>query len=272
MAKTYTQHKLSSALALTLYLGACSSSPSVKYQQKSQTYNFSERTISTQQFDHAIFSNRKVATNTALHIYIEGDGQPFIHKRYISKDPTSNNATSLKLMHKDPSQSVLIGRPCYHARQADNCRNNKWWTSHRYSAEVVNSMADAIKQVNHSDQDIVLIGLSGGGSLAMLLASKVENLKKIITINANLDIDAWTQKHSYTPLSGSLNPIDYLAQAAHISQVHLIGGRDANIPHASWRSKIKGTKVTIVPYSNFTHTCCWETVWQQILNQHATDF
>jgi len=269
MAQTHPQLKLISIFALVLGLAACVSSPAVKYQQRSQTYGFSEKTISTDLFDHSVFSNQKVRPGSALHVYIEGDGQPFIHQRYINKDPTSVTALGLTLMHVDPNPSLLVGRPCYHGRQARNCQNNKWWTSHRYSKQVISSMAVAINKANTKRQDIVLIGYSGGGALAMLLASRLTNLKKIITINGNLDIDAWTRSHAYTPLTGSLNPIDFLEQASSWPQAHLIGDLDKNIPHSVWQRKVESLNSKIISFANFNHTCCWKSVWQQILNDHA---
>ncbi len=272
MAQAHPQLKLISIIALVLSLAACVSAPSVKYQQRSQAYGFLEKTISTEVFDHSIFSNQKVNPSSALHVYIEGDGQPFIHQRYINNDPTSVTALGLTLMHADPNPSVLIGRPCYHGHKSDNCVNNKWWTSHRYSEQVVSSMAKTINALNSGQRDIILIGFSGGGSIAMLLAGRVDRLKKIVTVNANLDIDAWTQYHAYTPLKGSLNPIDYLDKTAPWEQIHLVGGRDKNVTHTVWQDKIQSAaNARIITYPNFNHTCCWASIWLQILDQYVAE-
>ena len=70
--------------------------------------------VNTEHFDLAIFYNQTKRKSDYLHVYIEGDGEPFMRNRYISPDPTSKQGLMLSLMALDPAPSVLIGRPCYH--------------------------------------------------------------------------------------------------------------------------------------------------------------
>jgi len=267
--------RLAFQLFVFLWLSACVTTPSQIYQSKADKLGLSESLIATEIFDLTVFSNNKNNNTEVLHIYLEGDGQPFLHNRYINLDPTSTKGLALDLMAQDPNASLLVGRPCYHTsiKQQDRvrgrgCDDNKWWTSHRYNSIVVDSIAQAISQLNQNQSQIVLIGYSGGGALAMLLANKVQNIRSIVTISANLDIHAWTQYHAYTPLFGSLNPIETIGQTKEIKQLHLVGDKDKNIPHALWHSQISKPKLsTVKRYPEFNHSCCWQKIWPDVLSE-----
>jgi len=220
------------------------------------------------QFDLAVFANSPKRNSTYLHIYIEGDGQPFFRNRHINLDPTPRKGLMLDLMALDPTSARLVGRPCYHGLQARNCDDSKWWTSHRYSSDVVDSMSQAIDALNTSNKPVRLIGFSGGGALAMLIAPKLNGTNnEIITISANLDTSTWIRKHAYTPLIGSLNPIDFLGSVSSIKQTHLLGAQDKNIPFETWKDKVAHPKTsTVTVYSAVNHGCCWENIWSNIVH------
>lgn len=245
------------------------SSPTKLYQNKAAQYGLQQSTIKTDAFDLTVFTNGLVNTDaSSLHVYIEGDGQPFIQKRYINRDPTSRKGVALELLALDDTPSVLIGRPCYHQPNARNCQDSKWWTSHRYSQEVVDAMTQALQQLNIKHLPTTLIGHSGGGALAMLVATEIKEITNIVTINANINPREWTQHHGYTPLFGSLNPIDYFQTIEQIHQLNLIGEQDKNIPYSTWLKQLNkpaNSEVRIIP--NFTHSCCWKKLWPNILNE-----
>ena len=70
----------------------------------------------------------------------------------------------------DTNPAIYVGRPCYHAaKKSQNC-NSKWWTSNRYSGEVIEALKIAILQLSNDQQKLTIIGFSGGGTLAMLVA------------------------------------------------------------------------------------------------------
>lgn len=120
---------------------------------------------------------------------------------------------SLDLMLQDLGPAVYIGRPCYfELGPADLC-SNKRWTQERYSQDTVNSLNSAITHLLHSSdfQSVQLIGFSGGGALAVLIANRRNDINSVITIAGNLNTHAWTLHHGYLPLTGSLNPADDLS-------------------------------------------------------------
>ena len=173
----------------------------------------------------------------------------------------------LSLMSMDNNASLYLGRPCYLGlSKTKNC--HPWyWTSARYSKEVVNSMRQVLTQYIHKQKikHIVLIGHSGGGALAILLAPYFKQTTAVVTIAGNIDTEKWIKHHSYSPLQG-LNPRDILPLSADIYQYHLIGNLDTKIPKDLTINALKGQKNTqLMIISDFGHNCCWQQIWEKIL-------
>jgi pimeloyl-ACP methyl ester carboxylesterase len=115
---------------------------------------------------------------------------------------------------------------------------------------------------------VVLVGYSGGGVLAVLLAERLDNVAAVITVGADLDIEAWTQHHGYLPLTGSLNPAS--STAAHPwPEIHLYGARDAVVPvatTAAYFARFPHAQRKVM--ADYDHVCCWvehwPALWQEI--------
>jgi dienelactone hydrolase len=130
-------------------------------------------------------------------------------------------------------------------------------------------MVEVIRRLSQElpNAPITLIGYSGGGVLAVLVANRVHQVDVVVTIGANLDIDAWTGLHGYTPLSASLNPASVSAWRTDLRQVHLVGGRDRNVPAyitTDFAQRIAAAEVHT--YDTFDHRCCWIDVWPRPLD------
>ncbi len=269
--------KLKAKIALTLHgilclcLSGCATlSPSTAYDRTASELGFTRTDIKVNDFTLAVFSNGKTA-NRDLHIYLEGDGVPFHRRVHINPDPTSLRAVALNMMAKDTTASILIGRPCYHQLKiTEICKESKWWTSNRYSENVVTALSDAIKQLVPKQKQITLIGFSGGGSLAVLIAEKLSaRIQQVITVSANLDTKAWTSHNQYTPLFGSLNPIETIGNTK-TRMIHLVGGKDKLLGAHYWLPKLKSfSKTKALTYPFFNHQCCWSEAWPKILNEHV---
>ncbi len=245
-------------------LMACSGSASKRYDDKAKSSGLSLERVTSGEFGLTLFANFKPAKGI-VNIYLEGDGQPFFRSTYINSDPTSRQATALRLIRLDSNSSVLIGRPCYHLTSPSKvCRDGKWWTSHRYSEVIVFSLNEAIDKIKRDQQVkyINLIGFSGGGSLATLLAQRRTDVKHLVTISANLDIDQWTTHNRYTNLFGSLNPIHELDKIT-AKQLHLIGSRNTDLGYQRWLNKLD--KQSILILADHGHACCWEQTWPKLL-------
>lgn len=257
--------------ALCLLTLGCAT-PSRRFSDYARSQGFTTELVNTAYFRHRLFTNGQAGLGT-LHVYLDGDGTPWIGRHRIAEDPTSRNPLILDLMKQDHAPSVLLGRPCYyHASDLDRC-GNKWWTSHRYAQQIVDSMLEALDKwlAGKKVTRIVLIGFSGGGTLAMLMAPHIEYLARVVTIAGNLNVTAWAAWHGYTPLTGSLNPSDNIDGYRHIRQLHLAAGDDEAVPVALINAFAAAADARLIVYPDFNHTCCWETVWPEILDKISID-
>lgn len=222
-------------------------------------------------YRHRLFVNSHASSPDIikeLHIYLDGDGTPWTSNRKIADDPTPRNPLILEMMAKDTAAAVLLGRPCYYEPAMSPLCNESLWTSHRYGAEVVASMNAAIQRWMSAKKitRVVLIGYSGGGVLAALLASHLKNTSAVITIAANLDIEAWSRHHGYSPPSASLNPVTDAHIPANIQQIHLAGLQDNNVPAEIIESFSRTqNNAFYLPLPEYDHSCCWLDIWPDIL-------
>lgn len=203
--------------------------------------------------------------------YIEGDGAAFNGKYRVSRNPTPRRQMLIKLAAMDDRPNVVyIGRPCQYTPMELNPKcTMQYWTDKRLSDDSVQSMNDVINSINNSHK-FSLIGFSGGGGIAVLIAARNYMTKDIITIGGNLDIVAFTTYHNVTPMIGSLNPIDYAQQVKHIPQLHISGGKDTIIPPFiadKFVQKASSSCVKQQIFEDISHNHGWEKVWEYIYNQ-----
>ncbi len=213
-------------------------------------------------------------TGGKLHVYLGGDGVPWHHLIHKSEDPGPYSPMVLQLMAQDRSPSIFLGRPCYQGLARLSPCNPEYWTSARYAEEIVDSMSTALRLLidQHQYKQLVLFGYSGGGTLAVLLAARLPEVHTVVTIAGNLDTDAWTRYHYYSPLSTSLNPARLPALPDTIRQVHLQGERDTNIPPKLAQTYLqKQRNATVILYPDYNHTLFWQTNWKQTLSTLGLD-
>ena len=162
-------------------------------------------------FSHTVFDNgAPVVDDGVLHVYLEGDGTPWRHRTVIMPDPTPRRPLMLGLMALDPDASVYVGRPCYNGTYAEPGCDNRLWTSDRYSerGRVEHDERGAPpRRAGRGAARVRLFGHSGGAALALLIAERLPTaVDAVLTLAGNLDTDAWTTHHGYSPLYGSINP------------------------------------------------------------------
>lgn len=232
-------------------------------------HGFTKKIVQGSEFQHMIYIQDEVRNSPILHVYLDGDGQPWIGNRLISADPTPVNPIMLKLMAIDQVPGIYLGRPCYHGFSTSPSCDPALWTSARYSLRVVKSMQKALLDymARAGYSEVVLIGHSGGGTLAMLLAERIKATRAVVTIAGNLDIDFWTEYHGYTPLKESLNPAHLPPLDPAILQYHLIGKADNNVPYHLVEQVLKTqSNARVLTWEKFDHACCWHQIWQEFVH------
>jgi hypothetical protein len=261
-----------SVLVLNLLLGSCATDPDKSVDALAASHGLTREVVSGNGFDHLIHRRPALSAGSesakGIHVYLEGDGRPWVTRHRIASDPTPGNPLALRLMVEDPAPVLFVGRPCYQGfALAEGCRSGLW-THDRYSPEVVQSMVSAIEHALPPSErpPLTLIGYSGGGVLAMLIAERLEGVAGVITVAANLDIDAWADHHRYSRLTGSLNPARQGPLDPRIRQIHLTGDRDRQVP--PWtieRFRAVNPDATFKSIPGFDHRCCWLEQWPRIL-------
>ena len=224
-------------IVVAIYLLAVGcATPTSTARSFARTHGFEEEVVRGDGYRHQIW--RKTGPPSVLHVYIEGDGTPHPTPTTVARDPTPSDPVMLHLMALDPHASVYVGRPCYWGLYADSGCSAYAWTLGRFSAAIVQSMVAVIlkEAAAHPGARIVIYGHSGGAALALLTATKGLHPAGIVTVAGNLDTDAWTSLHGYTPLIGSLNPAKEPLTGPPPSIRHYVGENDVNTPPALIRA------------------------------------
>lgn len=209
-----------------------------------------------------------------LNVYIEGDGLAWLSRSEVSPDPTPTRPIGLRLAALDPSANVLyIARPCqYTPRELDRRCNESYWTGRRFAEEVVASVNQAIDQaLRVGGRGVRLVGFSGGGAVAALVAARRTDVIDLRTVAGNLDHETLNSHHKVSQQVGSLNAASVAPQLARLPQLHLIGERDevvVPIVTASYVRRAGPTgciEVRRVPGA--THLDGWTEVWTRIVRE-----
>ena len=202
------------------------------------------------------------AAAESLTIFIEGDGLAWVSRNSPSLNPTpiSPLALELALNMKDSGPIAYLARPCQYVEDA-RCEK-RYWTSARFAPEVICATDAAIDHLkaNAQAQQITLVGYSGGGAVAALVAAGRDDITKLITIAGNLDTDYWAQLKHITPLYDSLNPADTWQALALIPQVHYVGAKDKIVPPAvaeAFKARFPASQPEVRVIQGYDHHCCW---------------
>jgi hypothetical protein len=227
--------------------------------------------ISTDSFVLSAFS-RISRADEPLDLYIEGDGLAWIARGEPSLDPTPREAMGLALAAADPAANVVyLARACQFTPMAMNPRCGvPYWTGKRFAPEVVASMNEAVSQfaARLPGQRINLVGYSGGGALAVLIAARRSDVASIRTVAGNLDDEFVNRLHQVSAMPQSENAIDFASRVAAIPQIHFSGADDIVVPLVVAQRFVDATgkrcaRVRTVP--DVTHDGHWSRLWPALL-------
>ena len=215
-------------------------------------------------FTHVVYT-AAAGEGAVWHVYIEGDGEPWQSRTSVARDPTQARPLMLRLMRQDAAPRLYLGRPCYLGMAPEPVCRPWVWTHGRYSEPVVSSMQRALERLieQHAIGELALFGHSGGATLAMLLAERIPQVGMVVTLAGNLDTAAWTRKHGYSALTGSLNPAERPELPDRIRQFHFRGSEDRNLPNAQLPGDSSVSRH--IRLEGVGHTTGWEPLYCHIL-------
>ncbi|MGC5702049.1 dienelactone hydrolase family protein [Pseudomonas sp. NFXW11] len=267
-------------LAIATLLVACASLPTPEQRREHSTalaaaHHWQALELNAGAFRLQAYVPRTYAPNPVLTVYVEGDGLAWLNSRQPSPDPTPLDPLALRLALAQPTGNVAyLGRPCQYLGTLPPC-HARYWTDARFSEEVVQSLDQAVEQLKAraGAQRLIIIGYSGGGALALLLAARRSDVERVVTVAGNLDHAAWTRYHRVAPLRGSLNPVALRPLLAPVPQLHLVGEADTVMPADLAQAFIAGypagsrTRLRLIP--GYDHHCCWARNWAQLWREQV---
>lgn len=218
-------------------------------------------------FRHLAFFRTGTPGGT-LHVYLENDGQPWRLGTQVAADPTPRRPLMLQAMLADPAAALYLGRPCYFIAERDPACSALMWTHQRYAQQVVDSLEAALRSHLREQprSGLVFFGHSGGGTLAVLLAARFAETRAVVTLAGNLNVAGWVALHDYSPLAGSLDPIDRPPLPAGVFQWHLAGRDDREVPPAlSLAYAARHPEARVEVLADQDHLCCWLALWPRVL-------
>ncbi len=207
-----------------------------------------------------------------LVVYLEGDGRGVVRGR-VTEDPTPSRAMGFELARSDPAPAVLyLARVGQFQPSQTGPDYQAYWSNKRLSEETVSAADRAIDQAKAriGAQFLHLVGYSGGGGLALLLAERRPDVLTVATVAGLLDTSWWVREKNFQPLTGSLNPADQARVLINTPQVHFYGTDDAIIPAA-----MSAHFQSLAPFAKFkrvevptNHWRAWPELWPGLLDRY----
>ncbi len=205
----------------------------------------------------------------ALTVYIEGDGAEWRGRFEPPADPTPDNPLPLRLALRDPGAHVAyLGRPCQYldAASLKQCPSILWQRA-RYGEHALTMMSAALDVLllTASARRLNLVGYSGGGAIAALLAAQRNDVSCLVTVAAPLDTDAWVSSIDIAPLAHSLNPLALAPRLALLAQTHIAGAADDRVPARTlqrFAEALPHARMEVI--EDYDHDCCWVYVWERL--------
>ncbi len=185
-----------------------------------------------------LYSIIRNSTSKKAIIYIEGDGRAYVSRRRISSDPTPTNPVGLALSEQDPrtDKIIYVARPCQYTKKINsrNCEK-RYWTTERFSPVIIDLYLEFFENLRRDlgVQNIEVIGYSGGGAIAAILAAQSSHVTGLKTVAGYLDHKKINQQTGVSQLIGSEDPMEFARYLEFIPQIHFVGSQDDLIPKSS---------------------------------------
>ena len=213
------------------------------------------------------------------NLYIEGDGSELTSSSNWTDNPTPENPVALHLASKDKAENVIyLARPCQYTAmisKSDECDKSSW-KENRFSTEVIKSYQLAMDNISsrYGISGFNLIGYSGGGAIATLLAASRADVMSLRTVAGVLDHEVQSNLLAKPKLSGSLNPVTKAASLSEMPQYHFIGGQDEFVPPAILHSYLQAMPearcVQTMLVQEASYDTGWVDKWPELLELPVT--
>ncbi len=272
---TWLRNAASLTFALAL-LSACSAAELQGRKSLAEDlaggHGWQSQTIATDAFVLASWLGPRRDVDGALAVHIEGDGFAWATPSRPSFNPTPRRPLGLELALRHPRGNVAyLARPCQFVGETEfrGCTPPAW-TYQRFSEAAVAASDQAIDRLkaDYGAERLTLVGYSGGGAIAALVAARRGDVVRLVTIAAVLDHALWTDRQRLSPLTGSLNPADAWAALTQVAQIHYVGSTDEVVDRAvaaSFRARFDNPEhIEIVVLEDFDHRCCWADAWAEL--------
>jgi len=266
--------RVAAVAALCGVLAACASDPGIHADTLAAQGRLQHEQIKAGRFVLTAYT-RISKPGQLLTIYIEGDGLAWRGRGRPSDDPTPRKAVGLQLAAADTGANVAyVARPCQYTPMSANAAcTPEYWTGKRYAPEVVDAMNVAVSRLKARapGSRLRLVGYSGGGAIAVLLAARRADVAEVRTVAGNLGVEEVNRIHGVTPMPESLDPYDVASRLVRIPQLHLSGADDSVVPTAVARrfAAAAGPCARVQVQPGLSHEGDWAAIWPAALAQPA---
>ena len=263
---------LASSLFMALLLSACGTGRDLFKEVETGAAEMDAETVRVPGEDFDLLAMLRVTEpGGPLVVYLEGDGRAWRTRRHPSTDPTPHQPVALWLARRDPVENrAWLARPCQYVMAkggGHNCET-RYWTGARYGERVLSAMNDALDRLAREvDGPLHLVGFSGGGTVAALLAARRDDVASLRTVAGNLDHEVFTEHHGVSPLEGSLNPVQYSKALKRIPQIHFAGKQDSVIVPAvieSFHDALEDRSCMQIRWVEAAHREGWRELWPDL--------
>lgn len=259
-------------ISLSFLLAGCVSDDSrIAAKDIAQHAGLNRNDIQTKTFLIATWS-RITPPAHLLRVYIEGDGFAWKSRTQPSDDPTPHNPIGLTLAAADKNQNVLyLARPCqFIGPPLPAYCDKSVWTNDRFSPFVIDAMNDALNHVvkHYPGVKLELIGYSGGGNIAAILAERRADVRSLRTVAGNLDVAYVNATHHVSAMPEAVSAIESASALRTMPQLHLSGDADKTVtPDVAQRFQraVGGQCSQVEVVRNMAHGSDWAALWPQLL-------
>ena len=187
---------------------------------------------------------KEIKAGQKLRVYIDGNAKT---TGLFKKKTALPNPVAAQLAQKDKYPYVLyLNRPCYFSD--NSVCTPPAWEEGRYLPEIIEEMKVALLrlQQKYKIPEFELVGYDGGAAIALLLANRMKGIPvKVYTIAGILNTEQYALLMDEPLHSDTLNPAKEAFMLSYIPQVHLVGGKDKQVPMVLTKDYTKRVKKPI---------------------------